>query len=220
MPDVLLSFDENKSIASKNAIQSIGVNVIQPIVNSYATLNIAVLNADDLQPLFKDPEGFIFDKMTGGSLMLGGVEADRTKAIELLKKPEGYDNFVQLIKDAIADLKGRLLFPGNYPVTPDNIDSYFELDGENTVVFKQEMKDKIEAGCKRYAKSDLAKSMLEFAQEIIDKHDELELGDYTKSIGSGLQHVIANIINWKYGSSTLTVNSEAIEKLNSGRFDL
>lgn len=219
MPDVLLSFDENKSVASKNAIQSIGVNVIQPIVNLYATLGIALLNADDLQPLFKDPEGFVFDKMTGGALIVGGVETDRTKAIELLKKPDGYDSFIQLIKEAIADLKGRLLFPGNYPVTPDNIDEYFELS-ENTVVFKQSMKDKIEASCKRYATSDLAKNMLLFAQEIIEKHDDLELGDFTKNIGSGLKHVIGNIINWKYGSSTLTVNTEAIERLNSGRFDL
>lgn len=221
MPDVLLSFNEAKSTAAKNAIQSIGQNVIQPIVDLYQTLGVPVLNTDDLKPMFKDPEGFIFDKVTGGgTLHINGQAVDRMKAIELLKKPAGYDSFILLLNSSIEDLKGRLLFPDNYPVTPDNIDLYFELAEDNTVVFKQSMQDKIDASYKRYAKSDLAKNMVEFAQAIIDKHDELDLGSVTKNVGGGLKHIIGKLINWEYGSATLSVNNESIEKLNSGRLDL
>lgn len=219
MADVLLSFDEAKSIAAKNNIQTIGETIIQNIVDQYNTLDIAVLNTDDLKPLFKDPEGFIFDKMTGGSMVIGGKEVDRQKAIELLKKPAGYDAFVQLITSAIEDLKGRLLMPRNFPITPDTIDDYFELDEQNVVVFKQSMQDKIEASCKRYASSDLAKNMLEFAQAIIDKHTELELGDITKNLGDGLKGLIPQLINFKYGSASLSINYEAIEKMNAGRIN-
>ena len=177
-------------------------------------MGIADLLPEDLKYLFQKPVDLIFDKMTGGQLYIGGVQVNKEKAIEILVKPVGYDTFLALHADTIKQLKGELLYPHkSYPVTPNNIDDYFELDEVLTVSLKQSMKDKIKTSHEYYAKSDQAKKMLAFAQAVIAAYDAQGIKDFTKSNGAGITGIVEEIINNPFGQG-LSLNINGVLRYN------
>jgi hypothetical protein len=213
MPDILISFNEDRYDRAIAHIENIGNTVIQNVVDEYATLGINNLVPEDLSRLFGDTENLIFDKMTGGQVVIQGMETERSKVIDLFKKPNGYDAFIVLVKSTVSDLKDKLIFPLNYPITPSNIDSYFELDGDLNIVFKDSMKEKIEESLKVYAKSNKAKALLAFAQDIIASYEENGIQLLNASNGDGVSGLLKEILNNPFGQG-VSLNVDGIVKYN------
>ena len=132
--DTLLYFDEAGYEAARDRIEKIGATSIQNIVDQYQTLGIADLQPEELSKLFKTPDDLVFDKITGGQLVIGGAVLNKSKAMEIIEKPQGYDAFIALIKTTMQDLKDNLLPPGNYPVNEYNVDFVTQLNLKGIVL--------------------------------------------------------------------------------------
>lgn len=212
--DTLLYFDEAGYEAARDRIEKIGATSIQNIVDQYQTLGIADLQPEELSKLFKTPDDLVFDKITGGQLVIGGAVLNKSKAMEIIEKPQGYDAFIALIKTTMQDLKDNLLPPGNYPVNEYNVDTYFELDNNLEVSVKSELDTKLQKSFKRYAKSVQAKKMLELAQAIIAKYDELGIKDIIASNSNSIGSIINEVVNRSTYGNTVSLNYQGVLKYN------
>jgi hypothetical protein len=175
MEQVLIAFDES-SYHGQVASFEAAAELIQEVVEQYGTLNLPALTTQELYLLFLSPVDLVFDKMTAGQpLSIAGLEVHKEKAIELLKKPEGYEAFLVKVAEVSKKLLAENYPPSNIQLNARTLKTIFELNDNGTVVLKESLRESIERGNKKFANTDAAKSMFEFATSVMAKYKELEI---------------------------------------------
>lgn len=133
-------------------------------------LSIAPLTKEEFPTLFADPESVLFEKLTGGNpIVISGIELDAKKALEIIKKPAGYVDFLEALKHLqhlSTEPNNNILVGCNNSST---VQCYFTIDGNgSTVELAQKALDEIEKAGKHYARTDKAIAMYEFTKEAIE----------------------------------------------------
>lgn len=224
MADVLISYDEAGYLRIKGSYDRIAVK-IQGIVDSYNLLGFGDLAANELLGLFQAPIDFIFDKMTGGQpVSIGGLQVDKQKAIDILIKPAGYDAFVNAITGTKGSIKDDEHY-SNVGVAINSIADLYTINVSGDVVITGAFDTKLQEQNKLYAKSDLAKAVLTFAQNFLQTADELGLTNIFKSNPNGVGHTISYLIKGGTNSPTLggsdpnfSINAKFVVQFNDPSF--
>lgn len=214
MADVLIYFDESGYIRDKDTYNRIG-SILQGIISNYNALGFGNLVDSELVQLFNNPIEFIFDKMTGGEqVSIAGVEVHKEKAIDILKKPIGYEALIAQLNEFKLKGVGVELSITPRRVTGSTIAGIYTIDLNGDIVLKASFDAQLKEQYKKYAKTERAKKMLEFAQSIIDKADELEITDLLKRNPNGPWHTIKHIVNGGDGKD-IALNVDGIMIYNN-----
>lgn len=95
-----ISFDESGFKSDINFIERKVKPVFDGIVTAYNNLGISNgLQPGDLQLMILNPEHFLYDKITNGSQStIGGIPINKQKAFEIIEKPAGCNEFIELVR--------------------------------------------------------------------------------------------------------------------------
>jgi hypothetical protein len=153
----LINFDESQYRVSIEVAEANGGQALQNIVDAFAGMGHGqIRNAEELQYLINDPQGFVVDKLNQGrSVQLLGLTIKKSKVFELLEElPAGWDQLQAAIEQyktirhayRLADYE---LIKGKVQLT-DAAKSRLEeeaktyIEGEN-VIFAYEAAEQIAA---------------------------------------------------------------------------
>ncbi len=131
-------------------------------------MGFAPLTVDEYSRLFKEKDELLFDKMTNGEeVSIAGLKVHKHKAIEILQKPQGYQEFMTCYESTL-----QLLASGNHlgnRLNASTVIDQFELNEDGKVVIKQSFIEQLEKRVKKFATSEKAKKMYLLADGIIEK---------------------------------------------------
>lgn len=123
------------------------------IAEAYNQLGLPPLLSNEIVSLVTNTDSLIFHKMTdGGNVSLGGLDLHPEKALELLKKPVGYEALIETINNHKKEFKTHYL------------NQYEIKDGE--VVLIDAMVNKQREDCSLFATTEEHKRRLDFANAI------------------------------------------------------
>ncbi len=146
----------NERLAPRRKIEA----SLNEIFEAYKLLGFAELQTGDIKELLCDHECFIFRKMNNDeSIVINGLHIHEHKALELIKKPAGYEELVALIKQHLI-------------IHKDHYIEQYEVSGGVVSLIKKHVDKEVEdASC--IAKTDEDKRRLEFVRFIKEKGTEL-----------------------------------------------
>ena len=187
-----IHFDEAKHNDQKQQFKEL-LNHVQSSIDCYNKLGYSKLNNEEVQKLFTDTEELIFDKMTEGKeTSIAGLELHKHKALEMFKKPVGYEELIQSVKSTNDTLLNHLY--SIVKISKNEISYYFILDENGVVDFTEKFLSSLEARHTFKATSEKAKLVLEFAQIVIDKANELGIVGIANKNPNGFGRFISDII--------------------------
>lgn len=217
MTPVLLAFDESKFATQKEGAEIL-INEVQNIVDTFNAFGFEPLKNNELHTLFFNPNELLFDKVTKGQpISISGIEIDKVKAMEFIKKPEGYETFeskksnvVKKVQDIGTDyhLKNAKTF------SKDNIKNVFEIDVKGIVSIKQIIFDELKRSNELYATSPEAVKMYELAVMVCEKCKEPEISEAVRNNGDGLHKVIKGLFKEHVHGKEPSIDITAILKYN------
>jgi hypothetical protein len=144
------------------------IPTLEEIVSDYAALNLTLLQPGELSALFFTPKEFIFDKMTEGEpIIIGKNEIDKAKAMDILKKPKGYERLlgiIDLARQKFAKAFEKIRFERVTSI--QQLLNYFECNDAMNVTIKESTIQQVKEKCTIYAETELTQSVLEFAQNL------------------------------------------------------
>lgn len=212
MSEVLVHYNENQYFVQLEAVEDLGTQVLDPIVKRFNAMKIGDLESAELPKLFTALNDLLLDKVTAGKkLMIGDLQVDRSKAIDMIQKPSGFEELaatIELAKNTITE-SGTGVQPNH------SILSVFELV-EGGVIVKKSYSEKLRKENMHYAQTDAAKAALSFAEAVIKaakEHDILEACVPSRELGDAVRRLI------KYNSETKTlhINTQNVLWYNSSR---
>lgn len=185
MSDILISYDETNYLNEVARLESIASTTLQPFINAYLALGVGTLLPTEFATLFQNPVDFIFNKMTGGVLVISGIPIIKSKALEIIAKPVGYDNFLVLYNTTVNVLGQYKIMNLYTPITPGNIATFYILTIGGQVQFNIAIEGTLQNSFKKYLTSDRAKVLYTFAQAILDSYNTLQINKFTPNEMSG-----------------------------------
>lgn len=206
---VLLSFDQN-NYNRQSANLSKAAAYLQTAVTAYNGLNLPALTTADFYSICSDPIDLIFDKMTGGNpVLIGGLSVDKTNAINILAKPQGYDALLAILTGLPDYFMKNLIIALN----PSIIPTAFELDGNGNVIIIPAYDQALQESNKRYATSDKAIALYNLANSIVDQLTTGNLLQSAITYPNGFGRFIGELFESRYGQQP-TINAKAILPFN------
>lgn len=152
---------------------------VQEAVNSYNRLGLEPLTNEEFAQLFNDTENLMFDKFTDGKPMLAGMEVDRKKAMELIKKPDGYVQMIKEIADVLEIGKaGKSDGQNRATISVAKIHGYFELHDGRNVAYAQKLDEKLNNIGKTFARTQQTADVYCFLQDVVKAYYENGLDKY------------------------------------------
>ena len=178
MEPILMDTD-NAKYNEQIRLHSIYLGEYNAILAAYTALGIGDLTRDEFKKLVIDPAGLVFDKLTAGQpVVIGSLTLNRSKALEIMEKPAGYEELHGLIQQCKQ--------------TKRNFEWYLSLidvvDGE--IVLHQSVIDKETEASKVYAVTDDEIKTYEFLQEVITLA-HAKFGNKHVSLGNLLLNTVA-----------------------------
>jgi len=212
--NTLIFFDKNKYEQEKLIFEQF-IPEIQNAVNAYKSLALEDLKSEELAMLFFKTEELIFDKMVQqNTLSINGMEVHKHEAIKLIKKPQGYENLLSIIKNTAARIENAIQHTSIDNRLLSSINRTYELNSKGEVVLKASKYEELKEKNKKYAKSEKAKRLMKLANVIINECKDPYLDQLIKGHPNGIGHLLGSILKSKYGQSGVTLNVEEIVRLN------
>lgn len=155
MTPVLINTDSNYS-NNLTRQRSVHLADLNEILSEYNSLSLEALTGIEFQNLIHNPKSVIFDKINDGTpILLGGVPISKTKALELVAMPQGFDAMNSLIESFKSNR------PGWAPLLINT-----DID-ETGVVLKQSVISADIAAGKTYATTDEEKALFDFLTAVV-----------------------------------------------------
>lgn len=156
----VLMFTDTIQFNERIAQHSIHLGSLNAILAAYEVMRLPELNGEEFISLVQQPGTVVFEKMTnGGAAEIMGMQVDKEKAMELILKPDGYDemySLIQVYKQA-----------SNWSYHLHKVDL---VNGE--IVLHQSVIDSETKSSKVYAKTEKEKQLFQFVQGVIAAANE------------------------------------------------
>ncbi|MEP7317122.1 MAG: hypothetical protein ABI921_00215 [Panacibacter sp.] len=191
--ELLIHFDEQKFSNAKNAYNNM-LPFLQNAVDGFNEMALSPLSDTDFKKLFTNAEELVFEKMTGGQdVSIAGLKVDKIKAMEIIKKPDGYDVFMNILNGILHDLKHPVssFIQGIQPV---NIGEIYQLNNDGQVIVKETFIQVLEKRCKTFVTTDKAIKVFALCTTIIDKCNELDLMEMIQRNPNGFNGFIREVL--------------------------
>lgn len=199
MADILLGYDKQQfstNIERKGKY----LKEYNQILGVYNALSLAAITGAEFKTLVLNPAFLVFDKITGGQdVEIAGLKVNKEKAMEILEKPAGYQNLLDVID--------------TYKKNRNDFTHYLNgvdiVGGE--IVLSQSVLDSEVENSKIWAKSQGAKTAYAFAQAVIKLSEE--------TFGPGpkpdLHRMIGDFLIWEgpFGTRQYSLNLRAISNV-------
>ena len=212
--DILLSFDTHKYQQEKRAYEQF-IPEIQSVVDAFKALGLEDIKSEELGMLFIKTEELVFDKMTQqNTLSLNGMEVHKHEAMKLIKKPQGYENLLSLIKNTTARMENAVQHTAIDKFPLSHLNRTYELNSNCEVILKASKNEELQEHNKKYAKSDKAKKLTELANVIIEECKDPFLSQLISVYPNGLGALLNSILKSKHGEKGVTLNVDEIVRLN------
>ncbi len=185
------------------------LQVLQDIVDAYNAMNLGKLTTLEMDALFNDPKGFVFDKLTEGKeISIGGLTINRSKALDIMNPPDGFEAFMSALNIAEKQLPAQQISFNNpqqsYQISEDGeVEINDSLKEQIMNRFKsylhtpraEQKKSFIDAVIKAFIENDMAKHYLGSQKTVGILVDELLIQDLDK------RHLKPNhnLLNWDMG---------------------
>lgn len=205
---VLYYQDKNAREVNRKAWETERLRVCE-VVDLYNQTKLSPLSKGDLGRLVNNTINFLFDKLTGGNdahLSIGTGDTAtllpviKSKAIDMLQKPKGYNELMEGIKNlGIEAFKGHK-HNGDIIWQVSTINNYFDIDDNGEVVYTESLKNKIDDYENYYISNERGKKMLNFLEAVAKAFYE-----------NGIDEIRFNGIEF-YGASAIF--TDAIEKMD------
>lgn len=179
---VLIQTDTTNNSYNSQAWQN-ARTAARGVVTAYNALGLDPLTPTEFPQLFNDTENLIFDKITGGSLDIGGIPVIKSEALKIVQKPAGYDSFVATLEQFKSDaLAGKFAVSGNSILrfSTADIASHFVLDGGGLVQYSTRTANLIAEYGKHYATTDQGIAVFQFLEDTVANWFILGLDQYFK----------------------------------------
>lgn len=214
--EVIISFDKDGFTNAKSNLLNIGQTIFEQALNQYSVLGLAELVAFDFPKFLTQPETFIFDKLTGGEFKINDLKISQQKAMEMIEKPKGYELFISAIKEIFAfwGKDQNWIREFNEPVTPKNINSFFELTEGMEIQLTKSCLSRLEAKFKIAAKSSAAIAVNDFANKVISLYNDLGMEKYFGGNGESMGSIVNEIIVREH-RKPLKVNLDGVLRFNN-----
>ena len=145
---------------------------IQNVLDLYNATGLPALGNDELGGLFTNTTDVLYNKLAGGSAHLftteGSVEVDKEVALNIIKKPEGFDELQEAVENYVGngtkhygDAYGKIGF--NVAV----LDKYFMLDSKGKLQFTKEHLAAMEDYGNQYIKTQRGQDVYKFTQDVV-----------------------------------------------------
>lgn len=201
MKAVLLHFNERKFNEHLSTFEP-ALNALNLIYNgAFEVLHVTELSQKEFINLVNAPLETLFDILTQGKpVQIAGMELDKVKALELIKKPNGFDEFKSLIID--------------FRSTPHHAHVFNNIKIENSqVVLTDEFLKQEKRAFEIWASTDDSINAYKFASGIIELANNIFGEDKID-----INRLVSNFIESKsYNPSFGTVNptnAKIINRLN------
>ena len=223
---ILLSFNENAYNAKKEAIEGKLLPPVQGVVDNYNRIEFEEWEGSTKRPLlpgelsrlFSEPVELIFDKMTRGeTVAILGMKVNKAEAIKILERPAGYDDLLSSIERCIASLRYDV---DNITITLSKVADWFELADSNTVTLVKARLDEISEHYKKYAKTDRAKRMLAFANEVAQAAKDCGIEGEIVNNPDGIGKVISLLFLQPFERQFPKVDGDMVARCNEAEFRL
>jgi hypothetical protein len=209
---VLICFNEsgfNEQIEHLNE----GQKLINSLLKCYSEMGLEPMSKEDFKRLFVEPETLVFDKLTKSEpLVLQGLELHKDKAIELLKKPNGYEAFTRQLSVTISEIQKESV--NNVPVTSQTICHYYELDDNGEAILKEAKVAHIRKQYEQYAESEIAIKMHSLAKVILEKANELGIMNKVVTHPGNISAIVSSLFEVYTGKPPI-INIKTIQRYNN-----
>lgn len=174
----VLMFTDKRKFDEMIASHSVHLGALNAVLAAYEEMKLPELTGAEFISLVQQPGTVVFDKMTnGGAVEIMGMQVDKQKAMELILKPSGYEEMIELItvyKKA-----------ANWDYHLHKVDV---LNRE--IVLSQSVIDAETEASKVYAKTEKEKQLFQFAQAVIGAANEA----FGEGSGYDLGELVYNVI--------------------------
>jgi hypothetical protein len=190
-------------------------NEVQKVVDLYKKTGLPALTNDELHRLFNDTENLVHDKLTGNKemhLQAGNdtsadrLPINRSKAMELLTKPTGYNELLAGVtacnKICAAGFSANNAWQVRFN-SPD-INKMFVIDDSGTLQYSDAVQKDIDGSGKVYATTERGQAIYAFLQKV---------GDAFKEFGIA-QHIYPGVVADIDGSRIAELVEEGIASIN------
>lgn len=212
---IIMGFDEYEYNILRDQYNSVGEQ-LQNVIIDYNVLGLPPLTSDEFVKLIEKPQDLVFDKMTNGEpVSIAGLKVDKTKAIEILQKPVGY----QMLIDRVESIQRNGLFDrqtSNKLVQYKAVKEWFELK-EGNVIIKESADKVLKERFQSFAETDNAKNMLAFATGILALSDSCGVTELLNANPDGIWMVVKHIIKGGEGKP-FQIDIKMISRYNDPLF--
>jgi hypothetical protein len=103
---VLICSDQKKKNNISQEVNTIKT-ILTDIKSAYGALGLAPeLTVSDITAMFNNPLEALYDKLTyGKTIAFDGLEIEKSKAMEFIKKPAGFNEFISFIEEKKRNLE-------------------------------------------------------------------------------------------------------------------
>lgn len=148
---------KDKGLIRQYTVQySVLLPELNKILEAFTAMNIGVLDFETFKKAIINPEEIVFDMLTKGEpVTIMGFAVDKKKAMEIIVKPIGFDNFLE----TIAAFKSKPNY--NYYLSLVDIT-------ENQVILSTKTLEMIDSVSSIYAETEKEILVFNFAKAFID----------------------------------------------------
>lgn len=222
MQPVLVNFKQSNFNLQKEGL-AILLNDFKSIVKAFNSFGYEPLKSNELQRLFNDIKGLVFDKVTKGqNISIGEIEIEKEKAIEFIKKPEGLNELINQVSTFIQSFSfcvNNYNLRGVSSFSIASIDEIFNIDSNNDVFLSTQLLEKFEYSNKQHVEQPIALKLFELAKMIKEKCSDEDLKQLIKYESDGIGKIVKHIFHdHTYGSTDIYINIDHILKYNQPSF--
>jgi len=206
-----LIFTDTPAYQAEKKKYTNAIGIMQSVVNAYNAIEgVGNLVTSELNQAFNDPNGLIYDKLTGGAApVMQGITIDKSKMMSIMVQPTGYPAFIAALSSAKLQLPGM-------NITVNRPQNFFQITG-TTVEISSGLDAQLLEQHRYYTRSTRAEKEKAFIDAVIAAFAENDMDDYyTSATGLDLGSIVNRLVFQNKGATNLVINHKLLNWYTDG----
>lgn len=193
------------------------INNVKRLVNSitvaYTRMRLGNLSIEEIPILLQNPAEFVYDKLTAGKpLTFGGIQVgiDKAKMMDILAKPQGYDAFITISKNAAEQIKSS-----GYDVKW--LLERLSPDAAGTFEVSPEYLAELDEMCNVYAKTPEAEAVYDWAYNALQDLQEKRIPEAVSKnrfLRRDMSDFFGSLFKYDYKTNKFSISKEVLLSFN------